>query len=184
MVQLVKLAQNQADHQDSAESPQVLFPAQDDWQAVDVLPVAPDASAVGTNKIIAPLAQWLEVDDLSVWKPHTYGVALENTSEPDEHTALLQQAALITIPFPLFSDGRGYSLARVIREQLGYQGELRAVGDVLYDQLFYLYRCGFNAFELEKPLTETEVSSVLQTFTVKYQPALDQAKPLFPEASL
>ena len=91
----------------------------------------------------------------------------------------LQRLALIAIEFPRFTDGRGYSVARMLRQRHAYRGELRAVGWVLHDQLQYLERCGFNAFELQpgKPL-----DSALGAFgelTVTYQAAVDDPRPLY-----
>lgn len=91
----------------------------------------------------------------------------------------LTRLALIAIEFPRFTDGRGYSVARMLRERHGFAGELRAVGWVLRDQLYYMERCGFDAFELApgKPL-----DSALQAFgelSVTYQAAVDDPRPLY-----
>jgi uncharacterized protein (DUF934 family) len=87
--------------------------------------------------------------------------------------------ALIAIEFPRFTDGRGYSVGRQLRDRHGFKGELRAVGWVLRDQLYYMERCGFDAFELQpgKPL-----ESALQAFgefTATYQAATDDARPIY-----
>ena len=90
----------------------------------------------------------------------------------------LDRIALVEVNFPAFGDGRGYSAARILREE-GYTGELRAVGEVLRDQLFYLHRCGFNAFALRSDLDAEAALAHLQDFTESYQVAVDQPVPLF-----
>lgn len=92
-------------------------------------------------------------------------------------TALLTQPC-IGIFFDKFNDGRGYSLARLLREA-GFQGELRALGDVLIDQLFYLKRCGFNAFQLRDDQNQHAALEALSSFSVTYQSAADEAVPVY-----
>ncbi|MDN3555082.1 DUF934 domain-containing protein [Halomonas maura] len=91
----------------------------------------------------------------------------------------LEAAPLVAIDFPRFTDGRGYSIARLLRERHGYTGQIRAVGDVLIDQLFYMSRCGFDAFSLRED-QEVEVAlKALDTFSLSYQPGVDDPEPLF-----
>ena len=90
----------------------------------------------------------------------------------------LQSIPLILVNFPLFMDGRGFSYARELRER-GFTGELRATGHFIRDQLTYLERCGFNAFEMAD---ESQLESALQSladFSESYQAAIDQPQPLF-----
>ena len=87
--------------------------------------------------------------------------------------------AVIAINFPKFVDGRGYSIARILRDQLGYKGELRAIGDVLHDQLFYLKRCGFDSFAISEDTAAEAALSGLTDFSNSYQCAVDQPEPLF-----
>ena len=81
--------------------------------------------------------------------------------------------------FPKFTDGRGYSTARLLRERYGYTGELRAIGDVLHDQLFYMARCGFDAFALKDGKDVAKAVNAFETFMTPYQAAVDQPQPLF-----
>lgn len=87
----------------------------------------------------------------------------------------LDRLALIEINFPSFADGRGYSAARILREA-GYTGELRAVGDVLIDQLSHMRRCGFDAFAPDKPLDEHDAKHAFATWDNVYQSAADRRK--------
>ena len=90
----------------------------------------------------------------------------------------LGRLRLVEVNFPSHTDGRGYSAARVLREH-GYTGELRAVGDVLVDQLRYLRRCGFDAFAPEQPLDEADARAALERFPQVYQAAADEAVPIW-----
>ena len=80
--------------------------------------------------------------------PDAVVIRLQPHEDPATVADRLGAAARVEIHFPKFGDGRGFSLARLLRERYGYQGELRAVGDVFRDQLFYMESCGFDAFEL------------------------------------
>lgn len=84
----------------------------------------------------------------------------------------LGELKLIEVNFPSFTDGRGYSSARVLREA-GYTGELRAVGDVLVDQIGLMRRCGFDAFEPDKPLDPADAETALTRWSHVYQLAAD-----------
>ena len=92
---------------------------------------------------------------------------------------VLPRVALIAINFPKFTDGRGYSIASTLRSRFGYRGELRAIGDVLQDQLFYLQRVGFNAFALRADKDIDSAVKSLGDFSETYQGAVDQPLPLF-----
>lgn len=92
---------------------------------------------------------------LAVWQAHRPGLDAALTGvwlAPDDDLApllpWLATLPLIAIRFPVFTDGRGYSLARLLRGRHGYAGELRAVGDVLRDQLYFLRQAGFDSFAL------------------------------------
>ncbi len=87
----------------------------------------------------------------------------------------LDRLALVEINFPSFADGRGYSAARILREA-GYVGELRAVGDVLIDQLSHMRRCGFDAFAPDNPLDEDDARRAFSTWDNVYQRTVDGRK--------
>jgi uncharacterized protein (DUF934 family) len=101
------------------------------------------------------------------------GVLLENTDDPRALAADFDQLALIAVRFPKFTDGRGYSIARLLR-RLGWAGELRAVGDVLRDQLFNMTRCGFDAFALREDQNPQTASTAFGDFSTPYQTAIDE----------
>jgi uncharacterized protein (DUF934 family) len=106
------------------------------------------------------------------------GVILEPGQPPSTLEGDLNRLDLVTINFPVFTDGRCFSYARELRE-LGYTGEIRATGHFIRDQLFYLSRCGFSAFQFEDDSELEEYLSSLADFTVTYQASVDQPEPLF-----
>ena len=106
------------------------------------------------------------------------GVRLAPEDEPAALVPFLPSLDLIEIDFPRYTDGRGYSLAQLLRRRHGYEGELRAVGHVLRDQIFYMHRSGFDAYATRRA-TLSEVKAALAEFTVVYQPAAAPSSPAF-----
>ncbi len=107
------------------------------------------------------------------------GVWFDSHDEPEILAGKLDQLPLIAVNFPKFVDGRGYSIARLLRERFGYTGELRAIGDVLLDQLYYMKRCGFDSYVLRADKDITRAAQSLSVFTQGYQAATDTDIPLF-----
>lgn len=105
-------------------------------------------------------------------------VRIEPGDDARELLPHLERLALVEVNFPAFGDGRGYSSARILREA-GYEGELRAVGDVLVDQLAYMRRCGFDAFEPDRQLDRADVEAALARWPEVYQPAADARTPIW-----
>jgi uncharacterized protein (DUF934 family) len=125
--------------------------------------------------LLVPLALWrLRRDDL-LDRAERVGVQLDAGDDPAAIAADLDRLALVAIDFPTFSDGRGFSAARLLRSRYGYRGELRAVGDVARDQLASLERCGFDAFELRDGEKVDDALAALREVSVAYQPALARA---------
>ena len=127
-----------------------------------------------TGDWIVPFAIWNEQRSQVAGHERSgrNGVLLENTDDPRALAADFDQLALIAVRFPKFTDGRGYSIARLLR-RLGWKGELRAVGDVLRDQLFYMTRCGFDAFELRADQDAQAALTAFSDFSAPYQAAID-----------
>ena len=107
------------------------------------------------------------------------GVWLDSDEGPEPLRPYLSQLKVVAINFPKFADGRGYSYAHILRGRLNFSGEIRAIGDVLHDQLFYLKRCGFDAFAIRDD-TDAEVAlSGFKDFSDCYQTSIEQPTPLF-----
>ena len=155
----------------------------DDWHLLKLAEgETPESVTVPEGKQIVPLAVWLaqkpalaERTDIGVWLA------------PDERAELLSDDAatlpLIAVDFPTFTDGRGYSTAFNLRTRIGFTGELRAIGDVLRDQLFYLQRVGFNAFATRPDRSIEDALKGLTDFSDVYQTSWDQKTPLFRRAA-
>lgn len=129
--------------------------------------------------VIVSLERYRELRSALQSRGTKLGVRLRSDQEAKLVADLLPELAVVAIEFPGFKDGRGYSAARLLRERFGYRGEIRAVGDVLRDQLFYMERCGIDAFEL-KPGKDLEGAlQAFSEFSVTYQGASDDPRPLF-----
>ena len=90
----------------------------------------------------------------------------------------LDRISLVEVNFPVFGDGRGYSAARILREA-GYKGELRAVGDVLVDQIVAMRRCGFDSFSPDHPFDQDVVDAALDRYADVYQKTVDGRVPVW-----
>jgi uncharacterized protein (DUF934 family) len=145
----------------------------DDWA---LLP--PNTPVPETGDVIVSLAQWNANHDSFQRRPGKVGLLLKSDEEPEDIQALLQ-LALIAIEFPRFTDGRGYTSARLLRDRLHFEGELRAVGDVLRDQLFYMARCGIDSFALKAGKDAEGALEAFRDFSITYQAAADDPRPLF-----
>lgn len=141
-----------------------------------------EAIALPAGAVLVPLAVWTarkpELND-RLARGTPVGVWLDASEGPEAIAADLNQLAVIGVNFPKFVDGRGYSTARLLRERYGYQGEIRAIGDVLQDQLFLMARCGFDAFALRADKSIEKALGAFETFKAPYQAAVDQTQPLF-----
>jgi uncharacterized protein (DUF934 family) len=139
----------------------------DSWLAVDT-----DSERADTGRILS-LAQWESLSDKA-----GSAVQLEPGEAPSPLLEHLDDIALVAINFPVFTDGRGFSYARELRER-GFQGELRAVGAFIRDQLHYLKRSGFNAFQFASDTDAEAALGSINDFSEHYQAAIDQPQPLF-----
>lgn len=125
--------------------------------------------------VIVPLSVWRERSRELSGRDGLTGVWLEPADDPAE---IGPMPVLIAVHFPAFTDGRGYSTARLLRQRHGFAGELRATGDILRDQLYELDRCGFDSFLLREDQDLAEALRAFDDFSDAYQAAADQG-PLF-----
>ena len=131
-----------------------------------------------SDSIIVPLALWLEHSHALKARDGGLGVWLDSDEEVESIADDLSQFQVVALNFQVFSDGRNYSNARLLRDRYQYQGEVRAIGDVLRDQLFFMQRCGFDAFALRADRNADEALESLKDFSNTYQAATDQPLPL------
>ena len=129
-----------------------------------------------SGPVLVDLDQWQTHREQLLQRDDPVGIKLESDQPPVLIAEDLASLAMVALEFPVFRDGRAYSYARLLREQYGFPGEIRAVGDVLLEQLHFMERTGFDAFELESddPLGDLQVAA--GDFDVWYQPAADGRK--------
>lgn len=106
------------------------------------------------------------------------GIRLRNDQSPDEISDDLKYLALVVLEFPSFSDGRAFSQARALREQLGFEGEIRATGHIIRDQYLFLHRCGVNAIEVEDQAHLSDWQDAMKEFSLFYQNTVDSRTPV------
>ena len=151
----------------------------DDW---NVIPATDDAT-LPDGRLIVPLSMWLSQRDALMARVselnQPIGVWLDSHEDPAMLAEEVSRFAVIAVNFPKFVDGRSYSIAALLRSRYGFKGELRASGDVLPDQLFYMQRVGFNAFAVHADKDIHKALKSLKDFSVTYQGAVDQPSPLF-----
>ncbi len=146
-----------------------------DWTADGSLPTVP-----ATGDVLVPLRLWRGLaDELLSRTTGKLGLWLESDEDPVLIADSLDAFSVIAVDFPQFTDGRGYSTARLLRERYGWKGELRAIGDIQRDQLYYLSRCGFDSFLLNDGLDVQEALTAFNDFSESYQTSVDQPVPLF-----
>ncbi len=135
-------------------------------------------AAPGRN-FIAPLDFYLQYRSLLDEYPGGKGVWLDSNETPEAIASDLESLAIIALNFPVFRDGRPFSNARELREHYRYGGEIRAIGDVLRDQLFYMARCGFDSFALRHDQNPEDCLAAFRDFSTGYQASIDEPMPLF-----
>ena len=151
----------------------------DDWTVLRLDEgQAPESAPVPEGKVIVPLALWQAQRD-SLAARVQLGVWIAADERPEVLKGELDRFAMVAVDFPKFTDGRGYSIAYNLRMRLGYTGELRAIGDVLRDQLFQMHRCGFDAFATRQDRSIHDALKGLTDFSEVYQASVDEKAPLF-----
>ncbi len=125
----------------------------DEWSRVG------DEEAVGDGPAIMPLERFLAERDALTARNSPLGVLVEPSEAIEELAPHLDRVSLVVVAFPKYSDGRGMSIARLLRERYGFKGEVRATGDVLIDQMPLMRRCGFDAFEVANPVTRGQLAA-------------------------
>ena len=123
--------------------------------------------------VIVPLDLWQSKRDALLARGEPLGVRLASDEHPESIRDDVDDFQVIALEFPTFRDGRAYSYARLLRERYGFEGELRAVGDVLLEQLHYMDRVGFDAFEIPAESAVDDWVTACNDLQVWYQPTND-----------
>jgi uncharacterized protein (DUF934 family) len=136
------------------------------------------AETIPAGNVLVPVKVWLANHEALVNR-QDIGIWFEGDDEPEKIGAELTRFPVIAVNFPKFADGRGYSIARLIKERYQFTGELRAIGDVLRDQLYFLQRCGFNSFQVRADRIDESAIESFKDFSTVYQAAADDTPALF-----
>ncbi|MGB1547058.1 MAG: DUF934 domain-containing protein [Alphaproteobacteria bacterium] len=146
---------------------------EDPWTFVaDGAPLPKESPAIVT------LERWQTDNNALLAHNERLGIRLKSDQSPETIADTLAKFDLVALEFPTFKDGRAYSYARLLRERYAFPGELRAVGNVLRDQLFFMLRCGFDTFELPDHAAVEEWLKAFREISVVYQPTADGRRPI------
>jgi len=138
-----------------------------------------DALAHAANKLFVPLQLWLAHKPELLASGKVVAPWLDSDEQASAIADDLTSLPLVALNFPAFMDGRSYSTATNLRQHYNYAGEVRAIGDVLRDQLFYMRRCGFSSFDLKDSVKLEEAQTALRDFRDSYQSTIEEPLPLF-----
>ena len=146
----------------------------DDWAHAE----SAEALA-GNGRVILPLQAFLDLDpEVRESAKERLGVQLQPGEQLDKIIGLLDQLSLVALAFPAFSDGRSFSKAELLRSRHGYEGPLRATGQVLIDQLPHMLRVGFSEFEVSHPVLIARMEKGdTGGLPLHYQPTAKPASP-------
>ncbi len=148
----------------------------DPWTTIGAQDVLPPAG----TPVIVPLARW-QADRAALIARHSpLGLRLAGDQSPQAVADDLTYFQVLALEFTAFTDGRAYSYARTLRERYGYSGEIRAVGNILRDQLIFMRRCGFDAFDIDasRPQALALFQAALSEIDVWYQAGADTETPV------
>jgi uncharacterized protein (DUF934 family) len=141
--------------------------------------LADEAPAPADGDVIVSLKRWTAERDALLARKGRTGVRLAGGDSLESLAPDLPRLPVVALAFPNFKDGRSFSFARLLRERYGYTGRIRAVGDVLRDQILYMRRCGVDTFELRADKSAEDALKAFGELTVAYQAAADEKQPLF-----
>ncbi len=128
-----------------------------------------DDKELSEGNISISAARWKKEKDQLSNRQGKLGIRLQPTDKVEELAADLEHFSLMEIDFPVYTDGRGFSQTRLLRDCFNYQGEIRAIGSFIADQVFYLSRVGVNSFKLDNENELPLALSTLNDFSVSYQ---------------
>lgn len=151
----------------------------DDWTVLKLADgETAESVSIPATRVLLPLTVW-QARRAELEARSDVGIWFASHERPEELVGEVGRFPVIAVDFPKFSDGRGYSIAYNLRARLGFAGELRAIGDVLRDQLFYMQRVGFNAFATREDRSIEDALKSLTDFSEPYQASWDRKAPLF-----
>ena len=147
---------------------------EDNWLHLDT-----ESTGLVKGDITISLVRWQAEHETLVKHNVRLGLRLSGDDPLEEIIPDLENFALIVLSFPAFTDGRCYSFARLLRDRHDYQGEIRAQGDILHDQLFYMAQCGINSFEMANSNQLEDALLAFDDFSESYQTTVLKPEPLY-----
>lgn len=150
--------------------------SEDNWSLVREIE---DSALVPAGNVILPFSYWQLNRDKLLKQNSTHAVWIDGDIEIEDMLGDLDHFSIIALDFPAFKDGRSYSYARLLRDRYAYKGDLRAIGDVLRDQLFFMQRCGIDSYQLREDKDAEDALKGFDDFTIRYQTAADGAIPVY-----
>ena len=153
--------------------------ARNDWTLLQSASGADAFSALRGRKVLLPLELIESEEEEARAQLGAVGVWLDSHQDLASIEGRVTDFPIVAFNFPVFSDGRSFSLARRLRNDLGFTGEIRAIGDVLRDQLFFLERCGFNSYALRGDQDLDECLAAFDDFSATYTATTLNKEPLF-----
>jgi len=155
--------------------------AVDTWKTLELAEgETPETVVLPAGDIIFPLPVWQARKTEIISTCKRIGLLIQPDERVEDVAGDLEYFIVIAVNFPKFVDGRGYSTASLLRQRYAYQGELRAVGDVLHDQLFFMQRVGFDSYALKDGKNAVHaVNKGFSSFGDAYQASTSQPQPLF-----
>ena len=148
----------------------------DEWQLIREID---ESAPLPEGKVILPYPYWKDNSEALLKQNAVQAVWIDGDIETASLADDLSKFDLVALDFPAFKDGRSYSHARLLRQRYNYGGEIRAIGDVLRDQLFYMRRCGIDSFQLKEGKDAEDALKGFEDFTIRYQAAADDAVPVY-----
>ncbi|MEC7875391.1 MAG: DUF934 domain-containing protein [Pseudomonadota bacterium] len=147
----------------------------DDWSLIRNIE---SSAPIPEGDVILPFVFWQTNRDQLLKTKKSHAIWIDGSIETESLLDDIDSFSIIALDFPIFKDGRSYSHARLLRERYNYKGELRAVGDVLQDQLFFMERCGIDSFQIRDDKDIEQALNGLKGFSVRYQAAADDTIPI------
>ena len=142
----------------------------DEWSLIRNIE---NSDPIPDGDVILPFLFWEANREKLINSKDKHAIWVDGSIETESIANDLKYFIIIALDFPTFKDGRSYSHARLLRERYKYEGELRAIGDVLQDQLFFMKRCGIDSFKVRDDKNIEEALKSFKDFSVRYQAAAD-----------
>ena len=149
------------------------------WHLLDKETGVEAINSINDGNYIVPLKLWLDNKEFFSKKTGDIGIWLDSDESPLSLESDVNDFSVIALNFPIFRDGRSFSHAAILRQQLNFKGDLRAIGDVQRDQLSYMLSCGFSSFLVPEDADEEVLLAGFYDFSENYQSTVAKPTPLF-----